>query len=58
MSGTIGNNILELEFPTAGETPGEDSGFDGSARERIKAMTSWTPSMILSLRITVMSGII
>lgn len=27
MSGTIGNNILELEFPTREEAPAEDSSF-------------------------------
>lgn len=27
MSGTIGNNILELEFPTAEEARAEDSSF-------------------------------
>lgn len=37
MSGTIGNNILELEFPTAGRSTGRKTAvFDGSARERIK----------------------
>lgn len=37
MSGTIGNNILELEFPTAEEAPGGRQQFlMGSARERIK----------------------
>ena len=37
MSGTIGNNILELEFPTAeGSTGRKTAVFDGSARERIK----------------------
>ena len=34
MSGTIGNNLLELEFPTAEEAAGgRQLVFDGTARE-------------------------
>ena len=37
MSGTIGNNILELEFPT---TRRKTAVFDGAARERLKKRRS------------------
>lgn len=41
MSGTIGNNILELEFPTAEEAPGGRQQFlMGAARERLKKRRS------------------
>ena len=59
MSGTIGNNILELEFPTAEEAPGGRQQFLMGLRESaLKNEDLMDTFYDLVIEVSVMSGII